>query len=508
MGKAYDDFAGKLSRKVVARLSLIEAQYNFDLGDEYEVALCEVLADILPARYGVCRGSLVTFEGEQAGDDLIIYDRMAFPTLRSSISPNFAIKEKVPVEAAFAYIECKHRIEIGATLETSPTLAKAVEQVRAAKALAAKRRPNPNPTYKDQQRFQGPKWDHLPAYLPETRNELYGVVFARQAAFAKGTTKASGVRIGGDNGPDLAILGDDMLFTPSALLSADGIKASLYYSSFFFPHLRDEHVEGAAIGLGLLTLLHVISWMELLPIDYGQVLNASFADVIFKPRANIAAPLASPGLDVTGIVAPSWLSPPKAGATLSESWTALIGDRATAWRVANAAAIQKAVGAEVASLHVGIDQARIPERYALVWFEEATKQDEPEIQQLFARLLVRAAAGDDDAADRRHLETLSRFTPKDAEVFEWYFAQEPPGSSKFTPEHDVWKSVRAELGDDAWLSIEHLMALGMLDRRFDTVARETDFRGKEELSTTTDLTPTESGMSLYRAVRMAPSNEG
>lgn len=252
---------------------------------------------------------------------------MAFPTLRSSISPNFAIKEKVPVEAAFAYIEGKHRVEIGATLETSPTLARAVEQVRAAKVLAAKRRSNPNPTYKDQQRFQRRKWDHLPAYLPEMKNELYGVIFARRAAFAKRTTKASGIHIGGDHAPDLAILGDDLLFRPSALLGADGIKASLYYSSFFFPHLRDEHVEGAAIGLGLLTLLHVISWMELLPIDYGQVLNASFADVIFKPMTDIAASTVGLGLNVTNIVAPARQSPATSGAMLSDSWTALIGDR-------------------------------------------------------------------------------------------------------------------------------------------------------------------------------------
>ena len=53
-----------------------------------------------------------------------------------------------------------------------------------------------------------------------------------------------------------------------------------------------------------------------------------------------------------------------------------------------------------------VDRTQIPERYAITWFEEATKQDEPEIQQLFARLLARAAAGDEDAADRRQLEIL------------------------------------------------------------------------------------------------------
>jgi hypothetical protein len=169
--------------------------------------------------------------------------------------------------------------------------------------------------------------------------------------------------------------------------------------------------------------------------------------------------------------------------------------------VGNAAAIQSAVADEVAGLNRTVDRVRVPERYAIAWFEEASKQDESEIQVLFARLLVRAAAGDTDAADRRHLEILSRFTPKDAEVFEWYFAQQPSSNTKFTPEHDVWRSVRTELGQDAWLSIEYLMTLGMIERQFDVITRETDFRGKEEVSSTVDLAPTERGMSLYRALR-------
>lgn len=181
MVKPYKDFAGRLSRRVSARLSLIEAQFNFDYGDEYEVAICEVLADILPARYGVCRGSLVTFDGEEAGDDLIIFDRVSYPTLRSSIAPNFAVKEQVPIEAAYAYIECKHRVELASDLGASKVLATAVEQVRNAKRLAATRVPNPNPDYHDQDRFKLKKREDWPAYYPALKNELFGVVFARHA---------------------------------------------------------------------------------------------------------------------------------------------------------------------------------------------------------------------------------------------------------------------------------------------------------------------------------------
>jgi hypothetical protein len=284
MVKPYMDFAGRLSTRVLARLSLIEAQFNFDFGDEYEVAICEVLTDILPARYGVCRGSLVTFEGEEAGDDLIIFDRLSYPTLRSSIAPNFAVKERVPIEAAYAYIECKHRVELGAGLEASKVLATAVEQVRNAKKLAAKRVPNPNPHFKDQPRFILKKRGDWPAYYPQLKNELFGVVFARHAPTRNDSIGVSQIRVGGEHAPDLMILGPDRLFSPAAYLGADGIKGSMYFSSAFESHLHPEEFPGDAIGLGLLTLMHVIGWMELLPIDFANVLNGCFWDAVGRRR--------------------------------------------------------------------------------------------------------------------------------------------------------------------------------------------------------------------------------
>lgn len=278
--KPYKDLSGKLTRRLSARLSLIEAQYNFDFGDEYEVALCEVLTDILPARYGVCRGSLVTVDGEEAGDDLIIYDRMSYPTLRSSVAQNFAIKEQVPIEAAYAYIECKHGVTLASTLEASKELAKGVSQVRAAKALASKRAPNPNSTYLDQERFKDRKADHFPTPFPEFKNELFGVVFTKKAEILDDNVNPESIVVGGEHGPDLLILGEDILFTPSVLLGPDGIQSALFFSSSFQPSLRYEPVAGSAMGLGILTLLHAINWIELLPIDYAQVLNGAFADAL------------------------------------------------------------------------------------------------------------------------------------------------------------------------------------------------------------------------------------
>lgn len=40
---------------------------------------------------------------------------------------------------------------------------------------------------------------------------------------------------------------------------------------------------------------------------------------------------------------------------------------------------------EVGKVGLNLDRSKIPERYAFAWFEEETKQDEPENQELFAR---------------------------------------------------------------------------------------------------------------------------
>lgn len=135
----YDGYIERLARKVDARLQDIESIFNFDLGDEFEVAICALLEDILPAKYGVCRGFVVSKNGDKAGDDLIIYDKMSSPTLRSGMSRKFPVKEQIPVDAVYAYIECKHSITDAAVLE------KAITQAQAVKKLMLTRRGLSNP---------------------------------------------------------------------------------------------------------------------------------------------------------------------------------------------------------------------------------------------------------------------------------------------------------------------------------------------------------------------------
>lgn len=52
---AYNGYIERLSRRVSARLTDIEAVYNFEYGPEFEVVLCHLLTDILPSKFGVAR---------------------------------------------------------------------------------------------------------------------------------------------------------------------------------------------------------------------------------------------------------------------------------------------------------------------------------------------------------------------------------------------------------------------------------------------------------------------
>lgn len=129
----YNNFLSNISKKFLKNFDEISAIYNFDNGDEFEVALCKSLRAILPQHYGICRGSIFTIDGNFVGDDIIIYDQFHFPTLRLLEDNTFAQKQQIPFEAVFAYIEAKNTIILDG--EGGNTLHKAWEQCKAIKKL-------------------------------------------------------------------------------------------------------------------------------------------------------------------------------------------------------------------------------------------------------------------------------------------------------------------------------------------------------------------------------------
>lgn len=104
------------------------------------------------------------------------------------------------------------------------------------------------------------------------------------------------------------------------------------------------------------------------------------------------------------------------GTTLADVWQGIVGDRVAAWRVNNAAGVNKKLMSHVAEKGLTLDYSRIPAGFAFTWFEEATKHEEPEIQELFAKLLAHAAMGNEEALKRRNLDIVGRFSPSEARL--------------------------------------------------------------------------------------------
>ena len=100
---AYSDYLSDFARRFATKFDEIAAHHNMELGDEFEIAVCEALRIVLPNRFGVCRGFIVNNAGAKAGDDIIIvFDREGYPTLRLLPQDTFGRLEDIPAEAVCA----------------------------------------------------------------------------------------------------------------------------------------------------------------------------------------------------------------------------------------------------------------------------------------------------------------------------------------------------------------------------------------------------------------------
>lgn len=167
----YNNWISTLSANYAASLESIAAEYNFDFGTEFEIVLAHFLRRVLPARCGVCRGFVVPARGEPVGDDLIIYDKSRFPTLRG-LDGDLGRKEQIPAEAVLAYIEAKHTLN-------KATLQKAIKQLAAIKRTprtqVSRREILPGLLVGESSQLTkpGPGW-------PEIRNPWYTAIIARK----------------------------------------------------------------------------------------------------------------------------------------------------------------------------------------------------------------------------------------------------------------------------------------------------------------------------------------
>lgn len=272
----YKDYLKKVELRFNALFEGIAAHYNFDYGDEFEIALCQALRTILPQRYGICRGFVVTAENTSAGDDIIIYDRDRFPTLRLLSQECYDRKEFIPIEALCAYIEAKYTVCING--EGPQSLFKACSQVASVKNLHREGVPlNAYDPYVNNGAFLATR-----ANWPEILNPIYGAVLAMRVRSGTATeileepaeirTALSGTSIEVSPFPDLIIAGNSNIILPF-ISEGESLKM---HSPF---HLEGKttatvfHVDKLAFSIGICTLLYALDTLRLGKMPWPNIIN-------------------------------------------------------------------------------------------------------------------------------------------------------------------------------------------------------------------------------------------
>jgi hypothetical protein len=269
----YANYVKDLHDRFVRRLEDIEAQYNFDNEIEFEIAICEILRSFLPLKYGICRGFVVSADGEVEGDDIIIYDQERFPTLRSLTSGSFSQKERIPIEAVYAYIEAKHTFAFKSDLSAS-SLNTAFKQCARVKKLIARRQKvhesaSEYNTYRNSESYPG------------YQNPPFAIVISRYVSFngTKVTDRYEIAQLLNDAylepsiyNPDFVIAGPDNLLVPSLEIN-DQI-----YQTLFLLAENSKAVsaaatrKGIAFGILMAELGYVLDWVTLGKMPWDEIL--------------------------------------------------------------------------------------------------------------------------------------------------------------------------------------------------------------------------------------------
>jgi hypothetical protein len=280
----YSNFVATLSYRFESALSRIQAVYNFDYGDEFEVAICQVLRAAIPHRFGICRGHVVNAAGEHAGDDIIIYDRSLFPTLRLLGDEDYSRKEWIPIEAVAAYIEAKHTLQIVGDVK------KACSQVAAVKALCSHRTP-----IGLEQITRGVSLGYGARVvgsndLPPLRNPVYGMIISRSVRFGANDPILKspqeildgfvGTEFAGPHYTDSIVAGSSNVVLPGKPVH-DG-KLELRFLTYGHDvTLHPLLTLNVAFGVGLCTLLAVLDLIQLGTLPWEAILNDAL-----KPERN------------------------------------------------------------------------------------------------------------------------------------------------------------------------------------------------------------------------------
>jgi hypothetical protein len=279
----YDNFVRKIAQSFDQALSEIEAVYNFEFGDEFEIAICRTLRRVLPRRFGICRGYVVNENGECAGDDIVIYERIRFPTARL-LTEDYSRKEKVPIEAVFAYIEAKHTLQLEG--DGGNSLRKALCQVGSVKRLCDQRTPVPlsqvtqhiNLGFLDVSRQTG--W-------PSKLNPVYTAIISRQVRLRQSDSVVKdsvqihnslvdlSLKIDGFPLPDLIVFGTSNIALPVVKMNDNKQEIRSPFCLETGSAFVCRTIDGIAFGVALAHLLWALDSIELGSMPWAQILANS-----------------------------------------------------------------------------------------------------------------------------------------------------------------------------------------------------------------------------------------
>jgi len=272
----YDNYIIDLSLKIQNRLSEISADYNFDYGDEFEIAICELLRSFLPTKYGICRGFVVNKQGEKAGDDIIVYDQDRFPTLKQLSKEDWSRKENIPIEAVYCYIEAKYTLNIGIKSEDS-NLTKAIEQVKNVKKLVQERTSfglTKNDPYHTEK-----KETNIPHGIYPSRNPIFTMILSRFVSNGKDklknnllTTKLINEFIKktnvDDTYPESIVAGE----SHTICTSIDNRP-----NNFIIPNVQNRYIliekKNIALAISFIHMYSAIDWIRLDAMPWHEIFN-------------------------------------------------------------------------------------------------------------------------------------------------------------------------------------------------------------------------------------------
>jgi hypothetical protein len=301
MDMKYRGYLLNLARAFNYRFEQISTHYNFDRGDEFEIALCHVLREVLPQKYGVCRGFVTPADGASAGDDIIIYDSVRFPTLRLFPQESYEIKQDVPVEAVYAYVEAKHTLHIAGAATDGQSMLKATSQVAAVKSVSREPRlpDRIHPYFKSNVSYgKRPDW-------PPSLNPLFGAVVARQVKLqargqvleaAQATNALVGTCIGAQRGaPDLIVAGDSNLIVPCVQTPSGPIMHSPFYIQGTTASLQVMRCKDLAFAAGICILLYALDALQLGRMPWEAIIDDALKHGWFDTQNHGDEGLTRPG---------------------------------------------------------------------------------------------------------------------------------------------------------------------------------------------------------------------